>query len=194
MNQKIVMMDVETGGLDARKHSLLQIALIVCENGKELESMKINIVHDIYHVDQRAMEINKIDLETHEGFTPEEAVKMIEAFMANHFEKPAQVCGHNVSFDAGFVKELFSSVKADYDNVFSYRLLDTSAVARFLVFAGIIPPRGSLGDLAKHFKVPHDPKELHDALVDCRVTYQLLLEMTKMFPSAGADTDAVEAV
>lgn len=194
MNQKIVMMDVETGGLDPRKHSLLQVALVVCENGQELDAMKINIVHEVYNVDQRAMDINGIDLDSHKGYKPDEAVAMITDFMATHFEKPAQVCGHNVSFDVGFVKELFGTVEADYDKVFSYRLLDTSAVARFLVFAGIIPPRGSLGDLAKHFKVPHDPKELHDALVDCRVTYQLLLEMTKMFPPAVTDTTVEEAV
>lgn len=194
MNQKIVVTDVETGGTDPQEHSLLQVALVVFENGRELDALKLNIVHDVYRVTPRAMEINKIDLETHEGYKPEEAVQMILEFMKKHFEKPAQVCGHNVGFDVGFLKVLFKMVGVDYDKIFSYRLLDTSAVARFLVFAGVIPPRGSLGDLAKHFNVPHDPKELHDALVDCRVTYQLLVEMTKMFPSAVTDTDVSEAI
>lgn len=187
MNQKIVLYDVETTGLVAGVNNVLQFGAIVCENGKELDSLKINIVHETYTVSERAMEINKIDLATHTGYTPAEAVAIIKEFMAKHFVKPAQVCGHNVTFDVGFMKALFASVGEDYDKIFSYRLLDTSAVARFLVFAGIIPPRGSLGDLAKHFKVPHEPNELHDALVDCRVTYLLLLEMAKMFPNVNFD-------
>lgn len=184
MKQKIVVMDTETGGLDASVHSLLQVGLMVCEDGKVLDKIRVNIVHESYVVTEFAMKVNGIDLDTHTGHTPEQAVEIITSFIKKHFTKPAQTLGHNVTFDVGFMKELFKSVGADYDNVFSYRLLDTSSIARFLVFAEIIPPRGKLGDLAKHFGIEFKDSDLHDALVDCEVTYQLLLEMAKMFPSS----------
>ena len=182
MEQRITIFDVETGGTDAMKHSILQVAIAVFENGKELDAIKLNIVHDEYSVTEVAMKINKIDLDNHKGFTPEEAVNKIITFMAKYFDEPAQVCGHNVSFDVSFIKKMFQDVGENYDRIFSYRLLDTSAVARFLIFMGVIPSGGSLGDLLTYFKVPHDKMELHDALVDCRVTYQLLLAMRSLFP------------
>lgn len=182
MEQRIVVTDVETGGTDSTKHSLLQVAIVVFENGKELDAIKINVVHDEYCVTDVAMKINKIDLDKHKGLSKEDAVKEIKAFMAKYFDEPAQVCGHNVSFDVSFIKKMFNDVGENYDRLFSYRLLDTSAVARFLIFIGVIPSGGSLGDLLTYFKVPHDKMELHDALVDCRVTYQLLLAMRSLFP------------
>lgn len=179
MKQKIVVMDTETGGLDPKKHSLLQVALVVFEDGNEIDSLKLNVVHDVYNTTEKAMEINGIDLETHVGYFPDDVAEQVVTFMQKHFEEPAQVCGHNVQFDVGFFKEMFAYANLDYDKVFSYRLLDTSAVARFLIFTGMVPNRGSLGDLAKFFNIDFVPNELHDALVDCRVTYQLLTAMAK---------------
>jgi len=66
MNQKIVLYDVETTGLIAGVHNILQFGATVCANGKELDSLKINIAHNKENpVSERAMEINKIDLATH---------------------------------------------------------------------------------------------------------------------------------
>lgn len=180
MKQKIVVLDTETSGLDPQKHSLLQVGIMVCENGVVLEKKRINIVHDTYHVAARAMEINKIDLATHTGSTPAEAVKEIAEFIQKHFDKPAQVLGHNVAFDVAFLKELFKGTNVDYEKIFSYRLLDTSSFARVLEFVGIIDRGGSLGQLAKKFGIPVEESDLHDALVDCEVTYKLLIEMAKL--------------
>lgn len=187
MKQKIIVFDTETGGLDPQEHSLLQVGILVCEDGVVLDKLKINIIHENYVVTERAMEINRIDLTSHTGSTAHEAVEEITAFVKKHFSKPAQVLGHNVPFDVGFLKELFKSVGANYDRVFSYRLLDTSSIARFLIFAGIIPDGGSLGQLAKQFGVEFDQDSLHDALVDCEVTYKLLIEMTNMFPQPAIE-------
>lgn len=178
--KKLLVLDTETGGLDPQQHSLLQVGMMVCENGQVLEKVRINIVHETYHVTARAMEVNKIDLAKHTGLTPAQAVEAIVAFVKKHFPKPAQVVGHNVSFDIGFMKALFSSHGINCDDVFSYRLLDTSSFARILEFAGVIKKGGSLGQLAKQFGIPYDEKALHDALVDCEVTYALLLKMTKL--------------
>lgn len=185
MKQKILVMDTETGGLEAGVHSLLQVGLLVCENGEVLDELKVNIVEENiedYVVTDMAMKINGINLETHTGYTKSEAVALIVAFVQKHFKKPAQTAGHNVGFDVSFVKALFKFVGVDYDAVFSYRLLDTSSIARFLIFSGIIPNRGKLGDLAKHFGIEFVESELHDSLVDCHVTYKLLLSMASMFP------------
>lgn len=182
MTQRIIVMDTETGGLDPQKHSLLQIGLMVCEDGAVLDKIRINVTHDKYVTTPYALELNGIDLSTHEGPRPKEAVEQVINFVKKHFTNPAQVLGHNVSFDVGFLKVLFKKAEVDYDSVFSYRLLDTSSIARFLVFSGVIPSGGSLEQLANQFGIPFNPKKLHDALVDCEVTYQLILEMTKLFP------------
>lgn len=187
MKQKILVMDTETGGLEAGLHSLLQVGLLVCEDGRVLDELKVNIVEENisdYVVTDMAMKINGINLETHTGYTKEEAVELIIAFVKKHFTKPAQTAGHNVGFDVSFVKMLFKAVGAVYDDVFSYRLLDTSSIARFLIFAGVIPNRGKLGDLANYFGIDFEESKLHDSLVDCHVTYQLLLAMGAMFPQS----------
>lgn len=180
MKQKVIVLDTETGGLDPQKHSLLQVAMMACENGKVVDKIKINIVHDTYHVTARAMEVNKIYLATHQGLTPEKAAVEIMNFVRKHFPSPAQTVGHNVSFDIGFMKVLFASQGINCDDFFSYRLLDTSSFARILAFSGVIEKAGSLGQVAEQFNIPFDESALHDALVDCDVTYKLLLEMTKL--------------
>lgn len=181
MKQKIIVFDTETGGLDPLQDSLLQVGIMVCENGEVLDKKRINIVHERYSVTPYAMKVNKIDLATHTGSTPAEAVAEITEFVKKHFKKPAQVLGHNVPFDVGFMKELFKNSGVDYEQVFSYRLLDTSSFARVLEFSGVIDRGGSLGDLAKKFGIEVEETDLHDALVDCEVTYKLLIEMSKLF-------------
>lgn len=183
MNQKIIVFDTETGGLDPLKHSLLQVGIMVCENGEVLDKKRINIVHETYHVTPFAMKVNKLDLANHAGVTPAEAVEEIVAFVRAHFKKPAQVLGHNVPFDVGFMKKLFQDTGVDYESVFSYRLLDTSSFARVLEFSGAIERGGSLGQLAETFNIEFDKTALHDALVDCEVTYKLLIEMSKLLKS-----------
>jgi DNA polymerase III epsilon subunit-like protein len=180
MNQRIIVLDTETGGLDPLQHSLLQVGIMVCENGEVLEKKRINIVHETYNVTPYAMKVNKIDLASHIGVTANEAVILIKEFVQKYFVEPAQVLGHNVSFDVGFVKELFKGSEVDYEKIFSYRLLDTSSFARVLEFAGVIERGGSLGQLAKKFGIEVEETNLHDALVDCEVTYELLIKMSKL--------------
>lgn len=177
--QRILVEDTETGGLDNKVDSLLQVGFMVYEDGKLLDKLKINIEHEKYFVTKEALKINGINLATHEGVTPEKAVKEIISFVKKYFDKPAQVLGHNVSFDVGFVKELFAQQGENYDKVFSYRLLDTSALARMLVHFGYLKNGGRLCDIARELGVEYNENQLHDALYDCEVTHEVFMKMSQ---------------
>lgn len=163
---RLLFIDTETGGLDPLKHSLLEVALAVWEDGVVLDTLELRIAHDVYHVTETALEINGHDVARGPRVPEDEAVRLIDKLLFVHFgfEKPTLV-GQNVQFDIGFMKQLYRPEL--YEKTFSHRVIDTASVLRFLKLAGVADLPGSgLDDAMSYFGVQVREDKRHTALGD----------------------------
>jgi DNA polymerase-3 subunit epsilon len=182
-----VVIDTETGGLDPSQHSILSLALVVWRDGGIDDELLINIREDEVVATDAALRINGIDLRTHEGDDPMQAVERIKAFLLkNNIFKQAHMAGHNVaSFDYGFVKRLYRLAGADIDKTFHYRMLDTMTMALALDQVGRLPGlRGyGLDGLCQRFGIQIRKAGAgvpHNALEDARATAKLMSRLLDM--------------
>lgn len=111
MKRDIIIVDVETGGLDVKHNALLSYCLKAFRKDELISSfVKNNLglqVHD------QAISTNKLDERL--GITNLEAYQKIKEFL-KLYNKPI-LAGKNVKFDIGFLEMLF---KRFGDNLYSY--------------------------------------------------------------------------
>ena len=185
MPQNLVVLDTETGGLDPAEHSILSLSLVPYAAGFPLY---LTIAEPRIIATDRALAINHLDpvvLAVH-GKTPMLAVETINLYLSSLFgpitkENRIVLVGQNIGFDVGFLKRLYriAGQEKRYDELFSYRTLDTAAVARFLILAGRLPLTEASGTaLGKYFGCPPDIE--HNALSDAISTAAVLRSLIRV--------------
>ena len=179
---KLLVIDTETGGLDPNKNSILSIGGVVLDEGaKPIDEFEFYIKETNIFAEQRALDINKIDLKwlNENGKSPKEVVQSMEYFLSKHYklkDEKITIVGQNVGFDVGFVKRLYRLVEKNYEDIFSYRSIDTASILRFLNLAGKINiATGGLGEALDYFGINKEVK--HSALADAKDTAALLSKM-----------------
>ena len=175
---KLLIVDTETGGLIPQEHDLLTIGLIVWENKELKDELELKISKEEYRTTMEALNVNKINLEElrKEGLPEKEVITKLIAFVKKNFgkEKPT-VCGHNVNFDVGFLRELFKRNFFKYGKYLSYRTLDTMSILTFLFLQGKTETKlGKLDDAISYFNLEITEAERHTALGDAKVTAKVL--------------------
>lgn len=179
--EKILFFDVESGGLDDSKHSLLSLGFVVFMNNKIIDEMEIFIKKEHYHVDKEAMVINKIDLEQlkKNGIEEKEALIKIRNFIQLHFpNKRALLGGHNIYFDIAFLKKLYRENNENFSELFEHRTIDTCSIMKFLYFCGKLPKEiQSLTSASKYFNIKLNEKKRHGALYDAELTSKVFTKL-----------------
>lgn len=117
----LIVVDVETTGLDPKKHDIIEIGAIKVDQQTLIEierfEVKIPILRN-ENVTERAMEINGYDAKVWQA----EAINPIDAVYAFlDFAVDGVLISQNITFDYGFLKEFYSR----------FRLLDTMDYHRF---------------------------------------------------------------
>jgi DNA polymerase III alpha subunit (gram-positive type) len=118
----IICIDFETGGLDARKNPITQVAVqsFDISNLKEISRYKSYVQNydDLEYV-QKALDVTGITMkQINQGLSIQEVVKdlIVEFKKANtansHTKKPV-LLGHNVGFDISFLQYIFKHCKED---------------------------------------------------------------------------------
>lgn len=174
--------DVETGGLDPTKTSLLTASFVLVSDGlKPVDHLNIVIKHDIYHVQSQALAINKINLANHDysACTVQEAEDTLNVTLSSWYEQNGGALspiGQYWQFDDNFLRTSLPDVRW---NVFLSRdILDTKYIASFLIRCGLMPKMStSLGKLADYYGIVHEQD--HTAHGDCETTLQVLRAMIK---------------
>ncbi len=186
---KLLVIDTETGGLDPLTHSILSVGAIIWEDGELKDAFEVYVLEQRLHVDSKAMEVNRIDLPwlRQHGVSPIDAVKQLMGFVEKNFKECREsrakiaIVGHNVNFDVGFLKRLFSLAGQDYEELFSHRVLDTAGIMRFLSLAGKISIASASSSAAfDYFHINIKSSERHTALADARATGQLLTKLVEL--------------
>lgn len=179
---RLLVIDTETGGFNPYRHSILSLGAVCWRPGKSLDRIELFILEPKLTYTKRALKVNKISIEwlRQNGVDPSEAVRQFNSFLENNFAKQLltnkiNLSGHNVNFDVGFLRRLYRKAGVKFEDFFSYRVLDTASIIRYLNLIGKISlPSASLDDAIKFFNIKAKAKMRHSALEDARVTAILL--------------------
>lgn len=195
-----LFMDTETGGLTT-DHSLLTASFIPVDKQFQVVPMTyfdpltgqmtqtesglyIGIKHDQYVVSKEALAVNKINITDHDHTAvplaaARELVKSFISSVLQVFNRKYLVpAGHNVAFDAGFVKA-YLLTSDEWEKFFCYPALDTASIARFLNAAGYIGGGYSLTSLRDKF-LGSTFGDAHDAEVDNLTSIALAHKFTQL--------------
>jgi DNA polymerase III subunit epsilon len=181
---KILYLDVETTGLDATKHAVWQVAVIIEINGEVKERWNgfINPFSSKpdTELDDYAMKMNKLTREKLESYPNSKDVLVDFSKMLYKYKDKTDkydkftICGYNSNFDMKFIEAWYLANGANH--LFSqvhYKDVDVFALVKVLQHLGKIDTGWSqaLPVVAKHFNLEHDA---HDAMSDIEVTKELL--------------------
>ena len=183
--KKVFWMDVETTGLFASKHAIVQFAYMIEVNGKIVAKKVIFASPEKKEISDKALEIT--------GFTRKELLswpsqhdlysslkKTLNKYI-DPYDKEDKffIGGYNVHFDVEFFRKLFKDHDDDYfGSYFHFSTIDPSRVGAFLEWADYAPAHSidyKLKTLCQTWG--YDLEEAHDALADVEATRGLAIRM-----------------
>lgn len=188
--RKIIVYDLETGGLSSKLHALTEIALVAI-NTETLEiveewSSLIKPYSEELTYTQDALEITKLTVDRikEKGNEAAEVRKSIVEFIERHTEgshKPV-LAGHNIiKFDNPFFDKFMKEEKVDVFKLLSPDIQDTLKMAH-LRWPEL--PNYSLGTCAN--EVGQTLVEAHRALPDTVANAKFLIKMLKNLRGEGS--------
>jgi DNA polymerase III subunit epsilon len=183
MPDRLLFIDTETGGLDPGKHSLLSLAMVIWEDREILDSIEILINDGVLSVTEEALSVNKIDIEKHKqtAVSSSQAMDEVLSFIRKYFPQQRKItlAGHNVHFDAAFLRSFFSANNKDFSEFFSHRIIDTSSILYYLYLAGHIKQKAiSSDDAFALFDIKVEGR--HTALGDAMATAKLFTKLLNL--------------
>jgi DNA polymerase III epsilon subunit-like protein len=190
MKHPIMFVDVETGGLDPHKHSLLIVAWSVIDTSdKIVDNGTASVLLPEYSVTPFALQVNGLNVidVAREGEKPDWISSLLCAILHKHSTEDGRgriiyprLGGHNTAFDAGFLDAQLPGFKGYHH----HELVDTKGIASFLRDAGLIdPPSLSLGDLYQHI-LGRPLLGAHSAVNDVTATMDVYFELMKLVKKA----------
>ena len=188
--KKVLWLDVETTGLDCRKHGLREVGFIIEIDGVEVDKgvFKINpftyTTKDV-EIDDYALEISKVSIEDLESYDrvsycfKELMKKLVKYVNVNDKNDCFVIAGYNTAFDIGFIKEWFKEMGLldSYKDLFHYKSLDVFSIVFALRHIGLNSAENDkLETMCNYFGIEI---EAHNALSDIEATkklYELICE------------------
>lgn len=187
MNNRLLFIDTETGGLDPQKHSLLTIGVVVWDEDQgELFSDEYAVSWEQYVITKTALRINHFNEDEHrkKAILPKEVVSKFHELKMTYFQEynAIPLAGHNTTFDIQFLKHLFVACGRSFEKLFSHRVVDTYSVVKYLVDCQFIPHRvNSSAKAFEYFNITVDGR--HTAIGDARATMQLYSKAIQLLKS-----------
>ena len=182
LEERIVVLDTETGGLNPLEHSILSIGLIDWTGKHQLE---IYVKEPEIFSHPKSMAVNRIDLDWVEanGVTPLEAVKQVEKFLDGlKMGRPLMIVGHNIAFDIAYMRRLYTLAGEKVPRDFSHRTIDTHTLLWALANQDRLPRTARSSDGAfRHFDIAPPEHLRHTALGDAVATLDLVRHLLPMF-------------
>ena len=190
MSRTLVMIDLETGGLNPAENGITEIAAVafVLEGGRAREVAAYHTLvqpSNWYSYTPRALAMQGQSLETLERDGQTACVAMnglrefLDKFVGGFYTRQGLIWGHNAPFDHGFLRALSIGLGFPYE--FPARCDCGCTKSLFLALRGLgvhDSTLSSLGDVCKEFGVTFGGEQ-HTALADARAAIGCLASMTK---------------
>lgn len=185
--QYFLIPDTETGGLDSKRHKLLEIGATVFNQ----EGKKVDEFHALLNPDENsksqtlfAMKINRC----YKRYGPQ-APQVTNKEIATHFvrwlldtnEKYSPIlAGQNLQFDIRFISEFLETYGYEnWNEIFGFHHLDTTMLARALQLSGLLKTKKlNLSALAEEFKIVN--VDAHTAVADSETTALVLIHILNL--------------
>jgi len=190
-NQKYLVFDTETEGLNLIRSRPWQVAWLVVEGGKILEKHDMFLDWPNLDVSAGAAKITGFTMEEYNK-RKESPRKVWEKFSKHLYDEDTFIVGQNLlGFDVYMVNIWRELMKLEADYSYVERIIDTRALA--VAIAKDIPVdkddfiswqyrlinhrerklKTSQAFLLKKYNIDHDPKRLHDALYDIEMNFKV---------------------
>lgn len=184
---KAIFIDIETSGLNARKNGILQLAGEICIDGVSRHYFDLNMrppEHITY--DEGALALTGITLDGIDSYRPEfevfrEFIALLGIYVDPFDPKDKfHFIGYNANFDATFIRELFLRNHNNFfGSYFWYPIIDVAVLAgHFLRAKRSELVNFKLTTVAKYLDLKFDPKNLHNAAEDIRLTKLIYEKIT----------------
>lgn len=182
-----VVVDVETGGFEADKHALLEIAAVLIDMDDEGRIFPHQTIHCNVEpfpnsiLDPKSLEVT--------GIVPDNPFRMAkpEREALQHIFTPvrkaireqncrrAVLVGHNATFDLGFLRAAVDRTQFKRDPFHPFTTLDTAALSAVSFGQTVLARAVTAAGLS------WNPQEAHSAIYDAEKTAELFCEIVNRF-------------
>jgi DNA polymerase III epsilon subunit-like protein len=190
--RNVVFFDLETAGLNPKRHPIIQIAAIACGDESEpLEVFEVKIRFDDRKANKHSLRKNHY----HPGIWAKEAQDEIDAahsfgeFLRRHANIPmvsakgeeyrvAQLVAHNAAFDGPYLQAWYERLGIYLPARRQVLCTMQRAIWHFSENPTLLPPKDfKLATLCEYFDVPFHAAAAHEALADVTATVILYRAM-----------------
>lgn len=182
--KNILFLDLETSGLDADRHGIMQISARLYTDGIEQSNSGFNCYLEIpesKELDLGALKVNKLLNNTQYKNCKVSYKTGISDFLKYLLDLPKDfiLAGQNIQFDLHFLKTALKENNiTNIEALIGRDYVDTKIIAKFLVEAGKITTKStSLKYLAEVFNYPTATANFHDSLEDTKITAFIYFKM-----------------
>lgn len=187
-DHRLIFFDLETGGLDPKRHPIIQLAAIaVDEHLDVLEAFEAKIKFDERRANAHSLRKNHYHpgVWAQKSREAKDVAKGFSEFLGRHASVPAlsaqgklyhvaQLVAHNAAFDGPFLTAWFDKLQIYLP---ARRLILCTmqlAMWQFVSEKASAPSNYQLATLCDHFGVPFHAASAHDALGDVTATVRLI--------------------
>lgn len=192
MDPKLIFCDLETGGLDPKRHAIIQLAAIaVNEDLQPIEAFEAKIRFDERKANKNSLRKNHYHPGTwaKEALDEEQVARVFAEFLRRHASVPmtsskgekylvAQLVAHNAAFDGPFLQAWFERLGIYLPARRQVLCTMQRAIWYFAENHHLVPPKDyKLATLCQYFGVTYHAAAAHEALADVSATVQLYRAM-----------------
>ena len=209
INNTLLILDTETGGVDPTCASLMEIACIVLKDFKIVYKYNafVKSKNGKYVCNDFARKLHKITNEMLEenGKYPIEIMQELKNIKDKYFNgEPMTIVAHNSQFDISFLKQMFknggeilsstlTNSELDFNKIFARNCIDTATMALILRLQKKLPfDRCSLDNILNFYNITSTEPKRHSALFDCTQTAKAFLVMYKHLSNKKVKTNSTQ--
>jgi ribonuclease T len=186
-----VIVDVETGGFNAKTDALLEVAAVTVkfdERGTLILDKEIHYNVDPFegaNIEAAALEFTGIDPTNPLRYAVDESTALRGLFSEIRKGQKEAECqrsvlvGHNANFDAAFINEAASRIEAKRNPFHPFTNFDTATLSALALGHTVLAKACELA------KIKFDNNEAHSALYDARKTAELFCHIVNRWKKLG---------
>lgn len=181
-NTDLVVVDVETSGVNPFRNDVLAIAFVPLAKDKEPLEVYVDAESIVWA--EQAMKIfrNYEPQWEKNKVPPSTACDLLECYLATTFDgRPVTPLGQNIGFDVAFLRKLAYLGGREQLRGLSHRAVDTHTMLYVLSLQGRLPKSALSSDGAfQHFGIEVHKGSRHTALGDALATRELALRLFEL--------------